>query len=82
MFSGRGRFELCGEWYFQDKNIFKKIWIQPASGDAGGAIGAVLGTYYLMHNKKRVVSKSDSMNGSYLGPKYSDQQIESSLKIK
>lgn len=61
------------------ENIFDNIWIQPASGDAGGAIGAALGAYYLMLKQPRVVTQSDSMKGAYLGPEFSQQDIESRL---
>ena len=62
------------------EGIFDNIWIQPASGDAGGAIGAALGAYYLHLKKSRVInSQSDSMRGSYLGPQYSQQQINQEL---
>jgi len=62
------------------ENIFENIWIQPAAGDAGGALGAALGSYYMMFNKPRLVDKKvDSMKGSYLGPQYTNQYIKSTL---
>jgi len=62
------------------KKIFDKIWIQPAAGDAGGALGAALLTLYQYHNKKRDFSiEHDSMKGSYLGPKFSNEEIEKEL---
>ena len=61
------------------ENIFEKIWIQPAAGDAGGAIGAALGAYHLMLNQPRAVQSSDTMKGSYLGPEYSQADIEARL---
>ena len=62
------------------KNIFENIWIQPASGDAGGALGCALGVYYQMLNKKRLINKKlDSMRGTYLGPSYSENEIKISL---
>lgn len=63
------------------ENIFEDIWIQPASGDAGGAIGAALGAYHLMLNQPRTVTVGDSMKGSYLGPMYSQQEIERQLNV-
>lgn len=63
------------------ENIFEDIWIQPASGDAGGAIGAALGAYHLMLNQPRTVRVGDSMKGSYLGPMYSQQEIERQLNV-
>jgi carbamoyltransferase len=63
------------------QNIFDDIWIQPAAGDAGGAVGAALGAYYIMLGQSRVVDKNtlDGMKGSYLGPEYSQSQIEKEL---
>ena len=53
------------------------LWIQPAAGDAGGSLGAALAFWYLELKKKRNVDNSkDSMNGSLLGPKYKNDQIE------
>ncbi|MDE0769171.1 MAG: carbamoyltransferase [Opitutaceae bacterium] len=60
--------------------LFKKIWIQPASGDAGGALGAALFAYYQLLNRKREISPQDSMEGSRLGPSYSPNEIEKALK--
>ena len=61
------------------ENLFKKIWIQPASGDAGGALGAAQAFYYQELDNKRKILKEDSMKGSYLGPKYTDDQVENEL---
>lgn len=61
------------------ENIFDNIWIQPASGDAGGAIGAALATYYLMLKQPRKVNVEDSMKGAYLGPEFSQKEIEKRL---
>jgi len=62
------------------ENIFDDIWIQPASGDAGGALGAVLGVYHIMLNQPRKISNTlDSMKGSYLGPQYSQENIKQRL---
>ncbi len=61
------------------EGIFKRIWIQPASGDAGGAIGAALAFYYSQDNIERNVNKNDGMNGSYLGPDFGNQEIEKKL---
>ena len=59
--------------------IFKNIWIQPASGDAGGALGAALAFYY-MNGNRRTIMKNDSMSGSFLGTSYNDNEIEKSLQ--
>lgn len=62
------------------ESIFDQIWIQPASGDAGGAMGAALGAYHLMLNRPRAAeSGRDSMKGSYLGPAYTLETIEQQL---
>ena len=62
------------------EKIFDNIWIQPAAGDAGGALGAALSTWYLHHNKERVTSKeSDAMKGAFLGPVFTDAEIEAEL---
>ena len=62
------------------EGLFKNIWIQPASGDAGGALGAAQAFYYQELDNKRKILKTDSMNGSYLGPKFTDDQVEYELK--
>ena len=59
------------------KKIFKDIWIQPASGDAGGALGAAQAYYYLGLNRRRITDKDvDSMQGSFLGTSYKNNEIE------
>ena len=60
--------------------LFKNIWIQPASGDAGGALGAAQAFYYQELNNKREILKTDSMKGSYLGPQFTDDEVENELK--
>jgi carbamoyltransferase len=62
------------------EKIFDNIWIQPAAGDAGGALGAALSTWYLHHNKERVtVTGRDAMKGAYLGPEFKDNEIKNEL---
>ena len=59
---------------------FERIWIQPASGDAGGALGAALAAYHLFQNQPRqICGCGDRMRGSYLGPEFSETDIEQSL---
>jgi len=58
---------------------FDDIWIQPAAGDAGGAVGAALFAWYQYLNNKIVVSGQDAQKGSYLGPEYSNQEIKEFL---
>jgi len=54
---------------------FKNVWIQPASGDAGGALGAALAGAHMRFDIPRQVHRSDNQLGSYLGPAYSDDEI-------
>ena len=59
---------------------FEKIWIQPASGDAGGALGAALyAWYHYLQNPRVADGKKDSMSGSYLGPEFSKNEIREFL---
>jgi carbamoyltransferase len=58
---------------------FRDIWVQPAAGDAGGALGAALVAWHGYHDEPRQASGQDAMQGSYLGPRYTDAEIESSL---
>jgi len=58
---------------------FKDIWVQPASGDAGGSLGSALALWYKELNNPRIVNPRDSMQGSYLGPEYSQETIEKEL---
>lgn len=62
------------------ENIFNDIWIQPAAGDAGGAIGAAYIAYHQYQNKPMPIKNSrDLQKGSYLGPKYSNDEIKKFL---
>jgi carbamoyltransferase len=58
---------------------FKDIWVQPAAGDAGGALGAALSAYYLYKGQQRTPNPCDDMRGAYLGPSFSQPQIEKRL---
>ncbi len=63
------------------KNVFKNIWFQPAAGDAGGSLGAALAFWHQeLNNKRKIASSGDDMKGSYLGPLFSENQIENALK--
>jgi len=63
------------------KNIFENIWFQPAAGDAGGSLGAALAFWYQeLGNKRKVLPSGDEMKGSYLGPSFSENEIENTLK--
>ncbi len=62
------------------EKIFDRLWIQPASGDAGGALGAALGVYHIMLDQPRKVTNGiDGMKGSYLGPEFTQQEITERL---
>ena len=58
---------------------FRDIWIQPAAGDAGGALGAALIAWHEYHDKPRQVNGHDAMQGSYLGPRYQADEIRAQL---
>jgi carbamoyltransferase len=59
---------------------FERIWVQPASGDAGGSLGAALAAYHLFKGQPRTARKCcDNMQGAYLGPEFSQQEIEARL---
>ena len=62
------------------EKIFENIWIQPAAGDAGGALGAALALWFKELKNKRSSTPKDEMQGSYLGPCYKDSEIEKDLK--
>jgi carbamoyltransferase len=61
-----------------NEKIFENIFIQPAAGDAGGALGAALAVEHIYFGKALKKSDSDRLNGSYLGPEYNEQDV---LKI-
>ncbi len=64
----------------QAEGIFDRLWIQPAAGDAGGALGAALVAHHLHHDGERApVSQGDSMAGTYLGPEFEQAEIEKRL---
>src|SRR5215468_2466599 len=58
---------------------FDRIWIQPAAGDAGGALGAALAAYHQFKGQPRTVGNSDGMAGAYLGPEFAQADIERRL---
>ncbi len=64
-----------------EQGTFDRIWIQPAAGDAGGAVGAALFAWYqVQHNPRRVNGRTDQQHGSYLGPAFPVGEIEAWLK--
>lgn len=62
------------------KGPFKNIWIQPAAGDAGGALGGALQAWYQYFDQPRTVDPQDAMQGAYLGPSFNNDEIETALK--
>ena len=62
------------------EHSFDGLWIQPAAGDAGGALGAALAAYHMYEGQPREVNRSDTMKGSYLGPVFSQQETEERLR--
>ena len=66
----------------QRERIFERMWIQPAAGDAGGALGAALAVWHMRkdHPQPRTVMQPDAMQGAFLGPEFSDAEIESVLQ--
>ncbi|MDP2303057.1 MAG: carbamoyltransferase [Ignavibacteria bacterium] len=59
---------------------FEEIWIQPAAGDAGGALGAALAVWYkYLNNERKVTGKSDLQKGSYIGPEFNNDEVLSFL---
>lgn len=65
-----------------DSGLFDEVYIQPAAGDAGGAIGAALAAYHIFEGKERTPIRPDAMSGSLLGSEYSDEEIEAALNAK
>lgn len=63
-----------------EENIFDNIWIQPAAGDAGGALGAAFYAYYSHFREERKVRYPDSQKGSYLGPEFSNKDVKQYLQ--
>ncbi len=61
------------------QGVVDHLWIQPAAGDAGGAVGAALAAYHLWAKRPRRVLAEDAMQGSYLGPAFTQEEIESRL---
>ena len=61
------------------EKIFDNIWVQPAAGDAGGSLGAALALWHVEQNNPRNINNNDDMRGSYLGPEYTQKEIEDEL---
>lgn len=63
----------------KESGIFRNLWIQPAAGDAGGSLGCALYAAYGYFGCKRKIESGDSQKGSYLGPKFSNEEIKDYL---
>ncbi len=68
--------------HIMKSGLFSNIWIQPAAGDAGGALGAAFSAYYEHYKNLRTVYRPDNQKNSLLGPDYSDNQVESFLNAR
>ncbi len=64
------------------EKIFDKVWIQPAAGDAGGSLGAALGYWFQGLDQKRIPDEKDSMQGSYLGPRFGSTEVQRVIQEK
>ena len=65
-----------------DSGLFDEVYIQPAAGDAGGAVGAALAAYHIFEGKERTAIRPDAMSSSLLGSAFSDEEIEAALNEK
>lgn len=68
--------------YLRELGIAKKIWVQPAAGDAGGALGAALAYAYSNHKEERIISGNDAMHNSFLGVGFSNQEVQDALNVQ
>ena len=59
----------------KNEQIFENLWVQPAAGDAGGAIGAALAAWHVELNNGRIIQDRDAMQGALLGPKFSQEEV-------
>jgi carbamoyltransferase len=66
----------------QESGIFKHIYIQPASGDAGGSLGAALAAYYMHFNNSRLAIEDGQMKGAGFGPSFDDEHVEARMLSK
>ena len=81
--AGGGALNCVSNGKLLRSGIFEDVWVQPASGDAGGALGAALFTWYkLLENPREVDGIGDNMKGSYLGPKPSNDKIRKFLELE
>jgi len=64
----------------QKSGLFKNYFVQPAAGDAGGAIGAALVVWHIFLQKSRIIKTPDAMSGAYLGPSFSDKDVDNLIR--
>ncbi len=64
------------------EGIFERIWIQPAAGDAGSALGAALVAWHQHHGQPRTPQPHDAMRGTYLGPRFSNEEVQRYLQAE
>lgn len=64
----------------KESGLFKHIWIQPAAGDAGGAVGAAMAVWHIYEGKERIPVLPDGMSGAFLGPSFSEEEIENMIR--
>lgn len=77
--SGGVALNCVANGYLKEQGVFDNIYIQPAAGDAGAALGAALACYHMHFNKSRTVIFPDAMKNARLGPSFSDEEIEQEL---
>jgi carbamoyltransferase len=63
-----------------DTGLFDQIWVQPASGDAGGSVGAAYAAYHIWNHQPRIISMPDAMKAAFLGPEYLDKDILNAVR--
>jgi carbamoyltransferase len=78
-FSGGVALNCVANGKLHRSGIFDDIWIQPAAGDAGGAVGAALAGWHIGLQRKRIIEKPDGMKASLLGPEYTEKEILKTL---
>lgn len=66
----------------EKEGIFERLWIQPAAGDAGGALGAAYAVRHIYHGKERLCRQPDALAYGYLGPSFSDRQVAAFIRKK
>jgi carbamoyltransferase len=63
-----------------DTGLFDQIWVQPASGDAGGSVGAAYAAFHIWNHQPRIISIPDAMKAALLGPEYLDKDIMNAVR--